>query len=101
MPTGPAAQLTSYHSCPLFNPGKPPPPHVGGPVVSPSAPTVLISGMPPVGPGSMAICQGPPDNVIIGSATVLAGGIPVSRINDSTAHGGLIVVGAPTVIVGG
>ena len=95
----PAARLTDMHTCPMVNPG--PVPHVGGPVIGPGAPTVLIAGMPAARVGDMAICVGPPDSIAMGSATVLIGGMPAARMGDSTAHGGVIVAGCPTVIIGG
>jgi uncharacterized Zn-binding protein involved in type VI secretion len=49
----------------------------------------------------MALCVGPPDIIAMGSMTVLIGGQPAARIGDPTAHGGVIVMGAPTVIIGG
>lgn len=96
----PAARITDMHVCPMVTPGLPPIPHVGGPVVAPSAPTVLIAGLPAAAIGSMCVCVGPPDSVIFGSPTVLAGGRPLARMMDPTAHGGMIVAGAPTVLVG-
>lgn len=92
----PAAMLTSMHVCPMVTGVVP---HVGGPVVAPSAPTVLVGVMPAIGPGSMAVCVGPPDTVAMGSPTCLAGSMPVSRVTDSCAHGGTIVVPYPTVLV--
>jgi uncharacterized Zn-binding protein involved in type VI secretion len=49
----------------------------------------------------MAVCVGPPDSIVQGSATVLIGGKPAARMGDSTAHGGSIVMGCPTVLIGG
>lgn len=93
-----AARITDMHLCPMVTGIVP---HVGGPVVAPSAPTVLIGGLPAAGLGSMCVCAGPPDTIIKGSATVLAGGRPLARMGDTTAHGGTIVLGCPTVLVGG
>ena len=76
-------------------------PHVGGPLVPPGAPTVLIGGMPAATVTTQAVCVGPPDIVVKGSATVLIGGMPAARLGDATAHGGLVVGGEPTVVVGG
>jgi uncharacterized Zn-binding protein involved in type VI secretion len=76
-------------------------PHVGGPVLPAGCPTVLIGGMPAARVGDMAVCSGPPDSIVAGSATVLIGGMPAARMGDSTAHGGIIVAGCPTVLIGG
>lgn len=95
----PAARLTDMHTCPMVNPG--PVPHVGGPIVGPGVPTVIIGGMPAATIGDMCTCVGPPDTIAKGSATVLIGGKPAARMGDNTAHGGVIVVGFPTVMIGG
>ena len=97
----PAARLTDMHVCPMQTPGVPPIPHVGGPIVGPGNPTVLISGMPAAVLGDMCTCVGPPDSIVSGSATVMIGGMPAARMGDRTAHGGSIVVGIPTVMIGG
>jgi len=94
----PAARITDMHTCPMFTG---PVPHIGGPIVGPGAPTVLIAGMPAAVVGDLVTCVGPPDTIVMGSATVLIGGKPAARTGDSTAHGGVIVLGAPTVMIGG
>jgi uncharacterized Zn-binding protein involved in type VI secretion len=94
----PAARLTDMHTCPMTTG---PVPHVGGPVGGPGIPTVLIANMPAAVMGDMAVCVGPPDTIVKGSATVLIGGKPAARMGDSTAHGGVVVVGCPTVQIGG
>jgi len=76
-------------------------PHVGGPILPPGEPTVLIGGMPAARMGDMATCTGPPDSIIMGSSTVLIGGMPAARMGDSTAHGGSIILGCMTVMIGG
>jgi uncharacterized Zn-binding protein involved in type VI secretion len=76
-------------------------PHVGGPILPPGCPTVLIGGMPAARVGDQATCVGPPDAIVKGSATVLIGGMPAARMGDQTSHGGVIVVGCPTVLIGG
>ena len=86
------------HVCPMFSG---PIPHVGGPILPPGVSTVLIGGLPAATVGDMAVCTGPPDSITVGSATVKIGGKPAARIGDSTAHGGTIVMGWPTVIIGG
>ena len=97
----PAARLTDMHTCPMQTPGLPPIPHVGGPIVGPGAPTVLIGGLPAARVGDTAVCVGPPDTIVKGSATVLIAGVPAARMGDTTAHGGAIVLGIPTVLIGG
>jgi uncharacterized Zn-binding protein involved in type VI secretion len=76
-------------------------PHVGGPIVGPGTPTVLIGNLPAAVVGDSVVCVGPPDSIVKGSATVLIGGKPAARMGDTTAHGGTIVLGMPTVMIGG
>lgn len=97
----PAARLTDMHTCPMATPGTPPIPHVGGPVVGPGMPTVLIGNMPAAVMGDICTCVGPPDTIAKGSVTVLIGGKPAARMGDLTVHGGTIVAGFPTVMIGG
>jgi uncharacterized Zn-binding protein involved in type VI secretion len=85
----------------MVTPGVPPIPHVGGPILPPCLPTVLIGFLPAARVTDMALCVGPPDVIVKGSATVLIGFLPAARIGDNTAHGGVIVMGCPTVIIGG
>jgi len=85
----------------MVTPGLPPIPHVGGPVSGPGVPTVLVGGMPAATVGDMCVCVGPPDVIVKGSASVLVGGKPAARVGDTTAHGGSIVLGCPTVLMGG
>lgn len=97
----PAARLTDMHICPLVTPGLPPIAHVGGPLIGPGVPTVLIGSLPAAVLGDSAVCAGPPDAIVKGSATVLIGGKPAARMGDSTAHGGSVAMGLPTVMIGG
>lgn len=97
----PAARITDLHVCPMVSPPPAAIPHVGGPIVGPGVPTVLIGGLPSAVVGDLAVCVGPPDSIVTGSSTVLIGGRPAARVGDSTAHGGGIVLGYPTVIIGG
>ena len=99
--TTPAARISDMHVCPMLTPGIVPIPHVGGPIVGPGAPTVLIGGLPASFVGDNCVCVGPPDSIVKGSATVLIGGKPAARMGDTTAHGGTIMVGCPTVLIGG
>jgi uncharacterized Zn-binding protein involved in type VI secretion len=96
----PAARVSDMHVCPMVTPGVPPIPHVGGPILPPGVPTVLIAGLPAATVSSMCVCVGPPDVIALGSFTVLIGGMPAARMGDVTAHGGTIVLGAPTVLIG-
>lgn len=94
----PAARVTDMHTCPMVNPG--PVPHVGGPILPPCQPTVLTGGLPQARVSDRALCVGPPDVIVKGSATVLVGGLPAARLGDNTAHGGVIVAGCFTVLIG-
>jgi len=93
-----AARVGDMHVCPMVTVLVP---HVGGPILPPGCPTVLIGGMPAATLGDMCTCTGPPDTIILGSATVLIGGKPAARMTDQTAHGGVIMQGCPTVLIGG
>jgi uncharacterized Zn-binding protein involved in type VI secretion len=94
----PAARITDMHVCPMTSG---PVPHVGGPILPPGGVTVLIGSLPAARMGDMATCVGPPDTIIKGSATVLISKMPAARMTDSCAHGGTIVGGLPTVLIGG
>jgi uncharacterized Zn-binding protein involved in type VI secretion len=76
-------------------------PHVGGPIMPPCVPTVLIGSIPAAVVGNPCTCVGPPDVIVKGSGTVLIGSRPAARLGDTTAHGGVIVAGLPTVLIGG
>ncbi len=92
----PAARITDMHTCPMVNGVVP---HVGGPILPPGAPTVLIGALPAARVADMATCVGPPDVIAMGSMTVLISNMPAARMGDSTAHGGVIVMGCPTVMI--
>ena len=96
----PAARVGDLHTCPQVTPGTPPVPHVGGPILPPGCPTVLIGGLPAARATDTATCVGPPDAVAAGCPTVLIGGLPAARVGDATAHGGVITLGCPTVLIG-
>ncbi len=93
----PAARVGDMHSCPMVTGTVP---HVGGPIIQGST-TVLIGGMPAAVVGNQAACTGPPDVLALGSATVLIEGMPAVRMGDTTAHGGTVLGGEPTVLIGG
>ncbi|MDP3007919.1 MAG: PAAR domain-containing protein [Methylococcales bacterium] len=94
----PAARVTDMHVCPMVTGVVP---HVGGPIIPPCAVTVLIGSLPAARVGDMATCVGPPDAIVKGSMTVLISGQPAARIGDMTSHGGNIILGLPTVLIGG
>ena len=96
----PAARVGDMHVCPMQTPGVPPIPHVGGPILPPGVPLVLVGGMPAATLTANAVCVGPTDTIIAGSTKVLIGGKPAARLGDSSAHGGKITIGAPTVLIG-
>jgi uncharacterized Zn-binding protein involved in type VI secretion len=85
------------HTCPMITVLVP---HVGGPILPPGDPTVLIAGMPAARMGDLCTCVGPPDVIVMGDFTVLVGGQPLARMGDMTAHGGVIIMGDPTVTAG-
>jgi uncharacterized Zn-binding protein involved in type VI secretion len=88
----PAARITDMHTCPV-------PTHVGGPVAAGDL-TVLIGNMPAAREGDKLVCATGPDSIARGESTVLIGGQPAARLGDPTTHGGAIVVGCPTVMIG-
>jgi uncharacterized Zn-binding protein involved in type VI secretion len=94
----PAARVTDMHVCPMVTVLVP---HVGGPIIPPCAVTVLIGKLPAARVTDMAVCAGPPDVIVLGSFTVLICDLPAARLGDLTAHGGTIIIGWPTVLIGG
>lgn len=92
----PAARVGDMHVCPMVTGVVP---HVGGPILPPGAPTVLIGGMPAARVGDMCTCVGPPDAIILGSMKVMIKGQPAARMGDTTTHGGSIVMGFPKVMI--
>jgi len=93
----PAARITDMHTCPMVTG---PVPHVGGPILPPGEPTVLIGMLPAARVTDMLTCVGPPDVIVMGSPTVLIGDLMAARMGDPTAHGGVIVLGEMTVMIG-
>jgi uncharacterized Zn-binding protein involved in type VI secretion len=93
----PASRVGDMHVCPMLTVLVP---HVGGPVLPPGAPTVLIGGMPAARMGDLCTCVGPPAPIVLGSFTVLIAGMPAARLGDMTGHGGALVLGLPTVLIG-
>jgi uncharacterized Zn-binding protein involved in type VI secretion len=85
------------HTCPMLTVLVP---HVGGPILPPGVPTVLIGMLPAATVTNMATCVGPPDVIVLGSMGVFINFLPAARMGDITAHGGVIVLGEPTCMVG-
>lgn len=93
----PAARATDMHTCPMVTGVVP---HVGGPILPPGCPTVLIGSMPAARATDQCTCVGPPDVILPAGSTVMIGNMPAARLGDPTAHGGVIIAGCPTVLVG-
>jgi uncharacterized Zn-binding protein involved in type VI secretion len=93
----PAARVTDMHVCPMVTGVVP---HVGGPILPPGCPQVLIGFLPAARVTDMAVCVGPPDMIAMGSTMVMIGFLPAARIGDPTVHGGVIVMGCPQVLIG-
>jgi uncharacterized Zn-binding protein involved in type VI secretion len=96
----PAARIGDMHTCPQVQPGPAAIPHVGGPIIPPGCPQVMIGCQPAACVGDQATCTGPPDAIVKGSTTVMVGHKPAARMGDQTAHGGVIVKGCVTVMIG-
>lgn len=94
----PAARISDMHVCPMVTGVVP---HVGGVIMPPGCPTVLIGGLPAARMTDMVVCTGPLDSIAIGSPTVLIGGLMAARMGDTTVHGGKIMQGCLTVMIGG
>jgi uncharacterized Zn-binding protein involved in type VI secretion len=94
----PAARMTDMHVCPMVTVLVP---HIGGPILPPCAVQVLIGGLPAARLTDLATCIGPPDIIVNGSSSVMINYLPAARIADPTAHGGMIILGDFTVIIGG
>ena len=95
-----AARVSDMHTCPMVTPGAVSIPHVGGPILPPGAPTVLIGAKPAATVGDTCVCNGPAETIVSGSPSVLINGKRAARRGDRTAHGGVIVAGVPTVLIG-
>ena len=95
----PAARITDRTACPAVAPG--PVPHVGGPIVTGAA-TVITGFRPQARIGDTAICVPPgiPDSIVRGSSNVFVNFRNAARLTDPMAHGGKIITGCPTVIIG-
>lgn len=94
----PAARVGDMHVCPMVTGVVP---HVGGPILPPGGITVMVGGVPAARVADMCTCVGPPDVIVKGSATTLIAGLPAARMGDLTSHGGTIILGLPTVLIGG
>ncbi len=96
MPMPAAVMLISLQTCPMSTLVVP---HVGGPIIM-GAPNVIVGVMPAACVGDMGLCIGPPNVIAKGSATVIINNRPAARMTDKMAHGGSVVLGFPTVIIG-
>jgi uncharacterized Zn-binding protein involved in type VI secretion len=92
----PAARVGDMHVCPMVTVLVP---HVGGPVLPPGAVTTLIGGQPAARVGDIVTCVGPPDVIVLGSFTVMFQGQPAAYMGSLTAHGGVVVMGYPMVMI--
>lgn len=79
-----------------------------GVVAPPGVPTVLIGGQPAATVGTPHVCSFPPPpphppTAIVppGSLTVFIGGRNAARVGDLSGCGSPIVMGCPTVLIGG
>ena len=93
----PIATIGHMHVCPKVDPG--PKPHIGGPVIDAGQSFVKFNGIPIAVEGGKCACTGMPgtDKMKKGSSVVKINGKGVMRVGDSTAHGGKITVGIPTM----
>jgi uncharacterized Zn-binding protein involved in type VI secretion len=96
--TNMAARVGDMHTCPMFDGPKP---HVGGPILPPGSPQVLVGGQPAARATDQAACSGPPDFIVVGSSTVLIGNLMAAYQGSQTSHGGAVTIGQPTVLIGG
>lgn len=94
----PQARLTDLHACPLHGPT---------PIAAIGAPTVLVCGLPAARVTDFGACPAPPaplpvpDPIVKGSMTVIIAMLPAARVSDQHLHGGVVSMGAPTVLTGG
>lgn len=92
-----AARISDNYVCPAADGHIP---HVGGPILGPGAATVIIEGLPAAVVGDSLMCNGTGDYIIAGSSTVMIAGKPAARMGDPSAHGGSIIQGSVTVLIG-
>jgi len=90
-----AARIGDQHTCPLTDPSA----HEGGPILTGET-TVLIADMAAARVTDTAKCNGPVDTITEGCSTVLISDQFAARVGDPTTHGGVIVEGCPTVLIG-
>ena len=93
-----AARVSDVHVCPGMSPS----PHVGGVVQGPGVSTVLIGYRAAATQGTPCACLAPvPNSIASGSTNVKVGYKPAARAGDPTEHGGIVLGGCPTVLIGG
>jgi predicted Zn-dependent protease with MMP-like domain len=61
---------------------------------------VLIGGLPAAVAGDSCACMGEPDKITGGTTGVFIGGKPAARVGDSCAHGGVVIGGCGSVLIG-
>ena len=94
----PATRIGDNHMCPMTDGPKP---HVGGVVLPPGTVTVLTGGLPAATMGDSCLCVSSiPNSIVLGSLGVFIGGRPSARMFDKTLHGGTLISGTPTVLIG-
>lgn len=92
----PAARIGDKHTCPMRGSNVS---HEGGPILE-GSPDVFIGGLPAARVGDRVQCNGATDTIVEGETTVFINGKPAARMGDKTAHGGVIVGGCATVLIG-
>ena len=61
-----------------------------------------INGLAHARATDKALCNGPVDFIVTGSASVEVGGQPATRVGEKSAHGGIILPGcSPDTYIGG
>ncbi|HZF52836.1 MAG TPA: PAAR domain-containing protein [Polyangiaceae bacterium] len=93
----PAARITDDHTCPKMDP----PAHKGGEIQT-GAQNVKIGYQNAARVGDKALCTGTGalDPIAKGEPTVKIAGQDAARLGDPTEHGGKVVAGCPTVLIG-
>ena len=86
----PAARFGDAQACGM-------PGHHVGPIGGPAALSVVIGTQPAAVVGDLCSCTA---QIAMGSMSVVLEGRLAARMGDLTSHGGAIVAGEPTVLIG-